>query len=148
MIVFHFVSLFLFVSQVLQIRSMVKSKSVKKAPIAPAKKAALTAKNFGKVVKKAETPHSVADEVAELLQSTRRLLDKKWISKSEHDKRRQQILNPHVDEGKLCVICLDEEREIVMVPCGHYCCCESCAWDVTRCPVCRKTMDIRQKVYH
>mmetsp|Transcript_8619 Transcript_8619/g.15254 ORF Transcript_8619/g.15254 Transcript_8619/m.15254 type:complete len:109 (-) Transcript_8619:119-445(-) len=41
-----------------------------------------------------------------------------------------------------CCICLDEDKDAVFIPCGHVCCCESCAKQIQgssehRCPICR-----------
>jgi hypothetical protein len=43
-----------------------------------------------------------------------------------------------------CLICLDEHKEVVFVPCGHYCLCQNCIAKLTaihgaqrKCPVCR-----------
>ena len=40
-----------------------------------------------------------------------------------------------------CLVCLDDIREVVIVPCGHYCLCENCANIIAKstgkCPLCR-----------
>jgi hypothetical protein len=51
------------------------------------------------------------------------------------------------DEESMCVICLSVEKNTVLVPCGHYCCCQGCASNVNACPVCRKPIQFRQKVF-
>jgi len=43
-------------------------------------------------------------------------------------------------ESRLCVVCIDQEKTNVVVPCGHFCLCENCAEQLPRpvkCPVCR-----------
>lgn len=47
-----------------------------------------------------------------------------------------------------CVVCLSTRRDTVIVPCGHFCCCSSCVSNLTTCPVCRKGIQYRQKVFH
>ena len=57
-------------------------------------------------------------------------------------------ITPAATEPLLCVVCLDEERACVMVPCGHRVLCTSCAagqWD--ECPVCRAKCDSVMRVY-
>ena len=57
-------------------------------------------------------------------------------------------ITPAAAEPLLCVVCLDEERACVMVPCGHRVLCTSCAaerWD--ECPVCRAKCDSVMRVY-
>lgn len=45
------------------------------------------------------------------------------------------------DEDPTCAICLYEERNVVVVPCGHYCMCKECATQIAQstgtCPLCR-----------
>jgi len=43
-------------------------------------------------------------------------------------------------EARLCVVCIDQERTNVVVPCGHFCLCEVCTEQLPKpikCPVCR-----------
>ncbi len=46
-----------------------------------------------------------------------------------------------------CVICWCNPKDTVLVPCGHFCVCSSCAANVPSCPVCRAVIQFRQKVY-
>jgi hypothetical protein len=45
------------------------------------------------------------------------------------------------DEDTQCKICLDADRDVVIVPCGHYCMCADCANIIAgstgKCPICR-----------
>lgn len=36
-----------------------------------------------------------------------------------------------------CCICLDEEKNSVFIPCGHFYCCLSCSKHINKCPICR-----------
>jgi len=36
-----------------------------------------------------------------------------------------------------CVVCMDGKCEVILVPCGHMCCCIKCVDMVTVCPMCR-----------
>jgi hypothetical protein len=36
-----------------------------------------------------------------------------------------------------CVVCLEEPKTLVMVPCGHYCLCAACKKKIPKCPLCR-----------
>ncbi|EDO43423.1 predicted protein [Nematostella vectensis] len=46
-----------------------------------------------------------------------------------------------------CVICLDNRSDVVMLPCGHVCCCSNCAGAVSACPICRQTLSQRVRMY-
>ena len=51
--------------------------------------------------------------------------------------------------GGLCVVCLAEERRVLLLPCRHLCVCEDCAGDrrLERCPLCRAAIEDRMRVY-
>lgn len=54
-----------------------------------------------------------------------------------------------VDSGSdtdRCVVCY-EKRDTVLVPCGHFCLCGSCAANVIDCPMCRTKIKVRQYVF-
>jgi hypothetical protein len=50
-----------------------------------------------------------------------------------------------------CVVCLDEEQNHIVVPCGHFCLCEGCASKVGaaggECPVCRTPATLILRVW-
>ena len=47
-------------------------------------------------------------------------------------------------EEKVCVICMDEPRGVVL-NCSHCVCCRDCANHITRCPLCRTLITLRQE---
>lgn len=47
----------------------------------------------------------------------------------------------------VCVICLEQEYNSVFVPCGHMCCCTSCASHLSSCPLCRRRIDQMVRAY-
>lgn len=46
-----------------------------------------------------------------------------------------------------CVICLVRDREVVFFPCGHVCTCSTCSKLVQECPLCRRKIQERLRVY-
>ena len=46
-----------------------------------------------------------------------------------------------------CAICLDDNTEYAVVPCGHRCLCASCINAVSKCPVCRGAMTTVLRVF-
>lgn len=54
-------------------------------------------------------------------------------------------------ESKLCVVCQDNERCVVGLPCHHLCLCLSCSTVISRqsglCPICRHPLHRMMKVY-
>ena len=49
-------------------------------------------------------------------------------------------------EGK-CVVCLEHDPVIVLLPCGHLCLCEGCAPVIDRCPLCRREVQEAKRIY-
>ncbi|XP_078576691.1 uncharacterized protein LOC144862221 [Branchiostoma floridae x Branchiostoma japonicum] len=58
----------------------------------------------------------------------------------------QQLL-----EERTCKICMDESACMVLIPCGHMCCCENCVQMLRarggRCPMCRARIQRVQKTF-
>ncbi|CAH1239730.1 BIRC2 [Branchiostoma lanceolatum] len=50
-------------------------------------------------------------------------------------------------EERLCKICMEEETEIVFVPCGHFAVCQNCSASLHCCPICRKDIDRTVRTY-
>ncbi|XP_019476909.1 E3 ubiquitin-protein ligase LRSAM1 isoform X3 [Meleagris gallopavo] len=49
------------------------------------------------------------------------------------------------DEKKSeCVVCMEQEAQMIFLPCGHVCCCQTCCKRLQTCPLCRG--DITQHV--
>ena len=80
--------------------------------------------------------------------------EKKENKENKEDKKGGEV-NPKNQEKKECVICMENEPEVVFGPCGHKCICEQCyeqnntpGKPFKSCPICRKTIDtVIRKVY-
>lgn len=42
-------------------------------------------------------------------------------------------------DGQECVVCLTNEKSVILMPCRHMCVCEVCFTHLDKCPVCRTT---------
>eukprot|EP01062_Namystynia_karyoxenos_P081401 TRINITY_DN894_c0_g2_i1.p1 TRINITY_DN894_c0_g2~~TRINITY_DN894_c0_g2_i1.p1 ORF type:complete len:660 (+),score=170.71 TRINITY_DN894_c0_g2_i1:87-2066(+) len=51
---------------------------------------------------------------------------------------------PALADRELCVVCLDERRAVVFLPCLHMVCCEQCGEQVAECPLCRVAVEERR----
>lgn len=47
----------------------------------------------------------------------------------------------------LCKVCLDNELEVVFMPCGHFVSCSTCSQSLSKCPYCRKRIHSAVKTY-
>lgn len=52
-----------------------------------------------------------------------------------------------IEDKQLCEVCLDDNKCMVFVPCGHICCCEGCAAGVNSCPMCRIAIVQKFKIF-
>lgn len=52
-------------------------------------------------------------------------------------------------EDKLCVVCLDKPRNVMLRPCNHYCVCETCVRQLLtrKCPICQKRFSSSEKIF-
>lgn len=74
-----------------------------------------------------------------------RLRDK--LERSRAQRRalaRQQVFS---DEQR-CVVCVDNPKEVICLPCGHVCLCENCAEKIKlNCPVCRSKIESKAAAF-
>ena len=45
---------------------------------------------------------------------------------------------------RLCVVCQENEKRVLLLPCKHQCLCDNCSKKVKICPLCR--VHIKQKI--
>ena len=50
-------------------------------------------------------------------------------------------------ESKQCVVCMDRPRSMMMVPCKHFCACETCSSRLRKCPMCNRYFSRVEKIY-
>jgi len=80
---------------------------------------------------------------------------RKWVCKSVKDSKSEvkTILQQpaNIQERMLCVICLDAEKSVVLLPCKHLCMCRPCMIKLfniqKKCPICRECVRISINVY-
>ncbi|NWQ68632.1 LRSM1 ligase, partial [Neopipo cinnamomea] len=47
-----------------------------------------------------------------------------------------------------CVVCMEQEPQMIFLPCGHICCCQSCCERLLLCPLCRQDIAQRVRIFH
>nr|XP_033816189.1 E3 ubiquitin-protein ligase LRSAM1 isoform X2 [Geotrypetes seraphini] len=54
----------------------------------------------------------------------------------------------HMDGRKSeCVVCMEQEADMIFLSCGHVCCCPTCSDMLRTCPLCRKDIIQRIRIY-
>ncbi|XP_041977519.1 mitochondrial E3 ubiquitin protein ligase 1 [Aricia agestis] len=62
--------------------------------------------------------------------------------------RRAQIRDKNLGEHQLCVVCTENPKEIILLPCGHVCLCEDCSENIKhKCPICRERIESRAPAF-
>uniref|UniRef100_F7A7Z5 Leucine-rich repeat and sterile alpha motif-containing 1 n=1 Tax=Xenopus tropicalis TaxID=8364 RepID=F7A7Z5_XENTR len=46
-----------------------------------------------------------------------------------------------------CVVCMEQEAHVIFLPCGHVCCCTNCGDALRTCPLCRRDIGQRIRIY-
>ncbi|RWS27810.1 uncharacterized protein B4U80_05490 [Leptotrombidium deliense] len=61
----------------------------------------------------------------------------------------EETIETEDDERLFCSICNEVEKCILFLPCKHCCTCETCGLDNTlrQCPICRRIIKRREKIY-
>uniref|UniRef100_A0A8C3T7H4 Leucine rich repeat and sterile alpha motif containing 1 n=1 Tax=Chelydra serpentina TaxID=8475 RepID=A0A8C3T7H4_CHESE len=86
---------------------------------------------------------------AELLKST----ETKGPAAPEPSAPPEEIL-PSVPQLELaerkseCVVCMEQEAQMIFLNCGHVCCCQTCCEALRICPLCRKDIVQRVRIFH
>jgi len=52
-----------------------------------------------------------------------------------------------INNAFLCVVCIHNVRDIILLPCNHNILCNECLIQLKECPICRKNIDSYTKVY-
>ena len=50
-------------------------------------------------------------------------------------------------DENLCVVCMERDAAIALLPCGHLCACEEDAGLLNLCPICRAPVQTRQRIW-
>ncbi|XP_053625542.1 mitochondrial E3 ubiquitin protein ligase 1 [Plodia interpunctella] len=62
--------------------------------------------------------------------------------------RRKDNRDKNLPDLQLCVVCSENPKEIILLPCGHVCLCEDCSDNITgSCPICRERIVSRAPAF-
>jgi hypothetical protein len=46
-----------------------------------------------------------------------------------------------------CVICMQQERDSLLLPCRHLCSCSYCGQQISQCPLCRVKIESKMQIF-
>ncbi|XP_013140951.1 PREDICTED: mitochondrial ubiquitin ligase activator of nfkb 1-A [Papilio polytes] len=62
--------------------------------------------------------------------------------------RRAHAREKNLTDVQLCVVCSENPKEIILLPCGHVCLCEDCSENIKdNCPICRERIEARAPAF-
>lgn len=59
----------------------------------------------------------------------------------------EQEMMQRITETLTCCVCMDADKDTVLMPCKHLCVCESCSHDIRTCPLCRVEVTDKIRVW-
>uniref|UniRef100_A0A8C3HX35 Leucine rich repeat and sterile alpha motif containing 1 n=1 Tax=Chrysemys picta bellii TaxID=8478 RepID=A0A8C3HX35_CHRPI len=101
------------------------------------------------ILRRAQEILAVAKTIPELLKST----ETKGPAAPEPSAPLEETLPSapqlELDERKSeCVVCMEQEAQMIFLNCGHVCCCQTCCETLRICPLCRKDIVQRIRIFH
>ncbi|NXN90957.1 LRSM1 ligase, partial [Rhinopomastus cyanomelas] len=104
------------------------------------------------ILQRAHEILAVAKTIPELL----RTVDAEVPAATEPSAPLEEPLSPVVptapllqwDKKSECVVCMEQETQMIFLPCGHICCCQTCCEQLHTCPLCRKDITQRIRIFH
>jgi Zinc finger, C3HC4 type (RING finger) len=67
--------------------------------------------------------------------------EKNMYEKKESEKQEK------IKGSNMCIICMNQDREICFIPCGHVSCCPECSSKLDKCCSCRASIQHKQKIF-
>ncbi|XP_074912018.1 E3 ubiquitin-protein ligase LRSAM1 isoform X2 [Buteo buteo] len=104
------------------------------------------------ILKRAQDILAVAKMIPELL----RTVDAEVLAAPEPSTPFEEPPSPMVlmapplqwEKKSECVVCMEQETQMIFLPCGHVCCCQTCCEQLHSCPLCRKDITQRIRIFH
>lgn len=96
------------------------------------------------IIRRAQEILAVAETIPELVKPT----EEPEPPASELSDAEGPSAPPLVEQLCECVVCMEREAQMVFLSCGHVCCCQTCSEALHTCPLCRKDIVQRIRLFH
>ncbi|XP_038230261.1 E3 ubiquitin-protein ligase LRSAM1 isoform X2 [Dermochelys coriacea] len=101
------------------------------------------------ILRRAQEILAVAKTIPELLTSTETKVPAAPEPSAPPEEVLPSVPQLELDEIKSeCVVCMDQEAQMIFLNCGHVCCCQTCCEALRICPLCRKDIVQRVRIFH
>ena len=68
-------------------------------------------------------------------------------SGAKKTKEPEKNISDDSTSSNLCVLCLEEQKRLACIPCGHLATCVPCGHSLRSCPICRRAIDAFVRIY-
>lgn len=51
------------------------------------------------------------------------------------------------DDNNKCIVCMQQEKDSLLLPCRHFCSCVYCGQQLSHCPLCRIKIESKMRIY-
>ncbi|XP_053138205.1 E3 ubiquitin-protein ligase LRSAM1 isoform X2 [Hemicordylus capensis] len=101
------------------------------------------------IIRRAREIHAVAVTIPELLKPADEGGPAPSAPREEPPSSAGSPSAPTLEERHCeCVVCMENEAQVVFLTCGHVCCCQTCSEALRSCPLCRKEITQRIRLFH
>ncbi|XP_032993466.1 E3 ubiquitin-protein ligase LRSAM1 isoform X1 [Lacerta agilis] len=100
------------------------------------------------IIRKAREIHAVAETIPELLKPAEEAELAAPGTSREPPIAMAPSAPPPEEHHCECVVCMEREAQVVFLTCGHVCCCQTCSEALSTCPLCRKDIVQRIRLFH
>jgi len=93
-------------------------------------------------------PDNCPDSVYAIMQNCWQTRPKDRPRMSEiHAQLQEAFVEASNQMGSECVVCMEAQAVVALMPCGHRCVCEGCATVLRQCPMCREPIVEAKRIY-
>ncbi|XP_042334271.1 E3 ubiquitin-protein ligase LRSAM1 isoform X2 [Sceloporus undulatus] len=100
------------------------------------------------IIRRAREIQAVAETIPELLKPTEEVAPSAPASSEEPPSAEAPSAPPPEEQHCECVVCMERQAQVVFLNCGHVCCCQTCSDALNTCPLCRKDIIHRIRLFH
>lgn len=89
------------------------------------------------------------EEIVDLTNEEDKLMKNYRNGNITSEKKIQSVFaEDEIPEKMLCCVCMERERNIVLMDCKHLVLCENCSTGISKCPICNKNAKEKIKIFY
>nr|XP_060613425.1 E3 ubiquitin-protein ligase LRSAM1 isoform X1 [Anolis sagrei ordinatus] len=100
------------------------------------------------IIRRAKEILAVAETIPELLKPTEEMVPSAPASREETPSAEAPSAPPPEEQHCECVVCMEQQAQVIFLNCGHVCCCQTCSDALSTCPLCRQDIVHRIRIFH